>query len=66
MYINYKERRIMFQLIYDSVIDGIPRGIKAPIRTLAKVPVNHVKIRCMAVAWRRFPYLRIIDSFQRR
>jgi hypothetical protein len=61
MYIKYKERRITFQLIYDSVVDGTPRGMHVPICTLAKVPVNHLKMRCMAVAWRMLPHLRIIE-----
>ena len=61
MNINYKGRGITFQLTYDSVIDGTPRGMHVPICTLAKVPVNHLKMRCMAVAWRRLPYLRIIE-----
>lgn len=38
------------------LIDGAPRGMHVPICTLAKV-----QMRCMAVARRRFPHLRIIE-----
>jgi hypothetical protein len=44
MYIKYKERRITFQLIYNSAVDETLHNIQVPICTLAKVRVSHLKM----------------------